>query len=165
MDTMAPLNVHDYERLAEERLDEGVFGYVAGGAGDERTLRANVAAFGGVTLRPRVLAGISSVSTATTVVGERVSMPLLVAPTAYQRLMHPDGEAGTARAAAAVGTVFCHSTLSSLRPRELAAAAPDAPRWFQLYWSSDRDFTSDLVVEAEASGYTALVLTVDLPLA
>jgi isopentenyl diphosphate isomerase/L-lactate dehydrogenase-like FMN-dependent dehydrogenase len=99
------------------------------------------------------------------VLGHELSLPVLVAPTAYQRLVHPDGEAATARAAAAVGTVFCHSTLSSLRPRELAAAAPGAMRWFQLYWSRDREFTADLVGEAEASGYTAVVLTVDLPVA
>src|SRR6185436_17932440 len=83
----------------------------------------------------------------------------------YHHLLHPDAEAATARAAAAAGTVFCQSTLSSLRPRELAEAVPEAMRWFQLYWSRDRDFTGQLVAEAEASGYTALILTVDLPVA
>jgi isopentenyl diphosphate isomerase/L-lactate dehydrogenase-like FMN-dependent dehydrogenase len=162
---MEPLNVHDWERLAEERLDAGVFGYIAGGAGDEHTLRDNIAAFRRVRLRPRMLVDVSAVSPRATVLGHDLSMPVLVAPTAYQRLMHADGEAATARAAAAVGTVFCHSTLSSLRPAELAAAAPDSSRWFQLYWSSDRGFTADLVAEAEDGGYTALVLTVDLPVA
>ncbi|HSC91011.1 MAG TPA: alpha-hydroxy acid oxidase [Gaiellaceae bacterium] len=162
---MEPLNVHDWERLAEERLGRGVFGYIAGGAGDEHTLRDNVAAFRRVKLRPRMLVDVSAVSTRARVLGHGVSMPLLVAPTAYHRLMHPDGEGATARGAAAAGTIFCHSTLSSLRPAELAAAAPEAARWFQLYWSRDREFTADLVAEAEANGYTALVLTVDLPVA
>ena len=162
---MEPLNVHDYERLAEERLEPGVFGYIAGGAGDEHTLRANVDAFRRVALRPRMLVDVSAVSTRATVLGHDVSMPLLVAPTAYQRLMHPDGEAATARAAAAAGTVFCQSSLSSLRPAALAAAAPDAMRWFQLYWSFDRAFVADLVAEAEDSGATALVFTVDVPFA
>ena len=90
-------------------------------------------------------------------------MPLLVAPTAYQRLAHPDGEFGVARAAAAAGTVFCHSTLSSVRPAEVAAAVPDAICWFQLYLSKDRQFAKALLDEAAAGGYDAVVLTVDLP--
>jgi isopentenyl diphosphate isomerase/L-lactate dehydrogenase-like FMN-dependent dehydrogenase len=160
-----PLNVHDYERLAEERADAGVFGYIAGGAGDEHTLRANVDAFRRVALRPRMLVDVSAVSARTTVLGHDVSMPLLVAPTAYQRLMHRDGEGATARAAAATGTVFCQSSLSSLRPAELAVEAPEAIRWLQLYWSRDRPFVADVVAEAEESGATAIVLTVDVPFA
>src|SRR3954447_24976086 len=158
-----PINVSDYEALAEEMLGEGVFGYIAGGAGDEWTLRENVAAFGRWILRPRFLVDVETVSPATTVLGTDVSMPLLVAPTAYQRLAHPDGELGTARAAAAAGTVFCHSTLSSVRPAEVAAAAPGAARWFQLYLSKDREFARALLDEAADSGYGAVVLTVDLP--
>lgn len=162
---MEPLNVADYERLAEEMVDAGVFGYIAGGAGDEHTLRANVEAFRRVALRPRMLVDVSSCSARATVLGHDLSMPLLVAPTAYQRLMHPDGEGATARAAGAAGTVFCQSTLSSLRPAELAAQAPDTMRWLQLYWSSDRPFVADVVAEAEDSGATALVFTVDVPFA
>ena len=162
---MEPLNVAEYERLAQEMVDAGVFGYIAGGAGDEHTLRANVEAFRRVALRPRMLVDVSSCSARATVLGHDLSMPLLVAPTAYQRLMHPDGEGATARAAGAAGTVFCQSTLSSLRPAELAAEAPDAMRWLQLYWSSDRPFVADVVAEAEDSGATALVFTVDVPFA
>ena len=160
-----PVNIADFEALAEQTLDAGVFGYVAGGAGDESTLHRNREAFDRWVLRPRVLVDVGRVASACNVLGTSVAMPVLVAPTAFQRLVHSDGEAATARAAAAVGTVFCHSTLSSLRPAELAAAAPEAARWFQLYWSSDRGFTHDLVQEAAASGYGAIVLTVDLPLA
>jgi 4-hydroxymandelate oxidase len=156
-------NVSDYERLAEEVLGPGIFGYIAGGANDEWTLRENVAAFGRWVLRPRVLGGVDTVTTGTSVLGETVAMPVLVAPTAFQQLVHRDGEAATARGAAAAETVFCHSTLSSLRPAELARAAPAAKRWFQLYWSADKGFTRDLLAEVAASGYRAVVLTVDLP--
>jgi isopentenyl diphosphate isomerase/L-lactate dehydrogenase-like FMN-dependent dehydrogenase len=159
------VNVGDYERLAEQRLDPGTFGYFAGGAGDEWTLHENVAAFNRWVLRPRVLVDVGSVTTATTVLGRHISMPILVAPTAFQRLAHPEGEAATARAAAAAGTVFCLSTLSSLTPAELTAAAPNGTNWFQLYWSRDRGFTAELVAAAAAAGFSAILLTVDLPAA
>jgi isopentenyl diphosphate isomerase/L-lactate dehydrogenase-like FMN-dependent dehydrogenase len=159
------LNVGDYEREAERVLDPGVFGYFAGGAGDELTLRDNVEAFSRWQLRPRVLVDVGEVTTATTVLGREVSMPLLVAPTAFQRLAHPDGEVATARAAAEVGTVMCQSTLSSVTPAELAAAAPGARLWFQLYWSSDRGFTADLLASVVEAGYEAVVFTVDFPAA
>jgi len=159
------LNVGDYEREAERLLDPGVFGYFAGGAGDELTLLDNVEAFSRWQLRPRVLVDVGEVTTATTVLGRDVSVPLLVAPTAFQRLVHPDGEVATARAAAEVGTVMCQSTLSSVTPAELAAAAPGARLWFQLYWSSDRGFTADLLASVVEAGFEAVVFTVDFPAA
>jgi 4-hydroxymandelate oxidase len=159
------INVDDFEAVARERLDPAVYDYIAGGAGDEHTLRENRAAFERWELRPRVLVDISGVSTATTVLGTGVALPVLVAPTAFQRLAHPEGELATLRAAAAAGTIMSLSTLSSVTPAELAAAAPEAPKWFQLYWSRDRDFTQELVETAADSGFTALVLTVDLPVA
>ena len=155
--------VGDFERLAEERLDAGVFGYYAGGAGDEQALAGNIAAWRRLRLRPRVLVDVSDVSTATTVLGTPVSMPLLVAPTAIQRLAHPDGERGMARGAAAAGTVMCLSTLATATPAEIAEAAPGAPRWFQLYVFGDRGVTRDLAAQAVAHGYGAIVLTVDAP--
>ncbi len=157
------VNVADYERLAEERLDPGVFGYYAGGAGDERTLRENVAAFGRWRLRPRALVDVSATTAATTVLGTDVSMPVLTAPTAFHRLADPAGEAATARAAAAAGTVMCLSSLASATPAEVADAAPGAPRWFQLYSFKDDGVTRALVEHAVAAGYKALVLTVDAP--
>jgi isopentenyl diphosphate isomerase/L-lactate dehydrogenase-like FMN-dependent dehydrogenase len=159
------LNVHDYEEVARERLEAGAYGYIAGGAGDEHTLRANAAAFARWELRPRVLVDVGTVSTAVKVLGEDVALPVLVAPTAFQRLAHPDGELAMARAAAAAGTVMTLSTLSSVTPRELAAAAPEAARWFQLYWSRDRGFTQELVAAVGETGFRAIVLTVDLPVA
>jgi isopentenyl diphosphate isomerase/L-lactate dehydrogenase-like FMN-dependent dehydrogenase len=151
--------------VAAPVLDPGAFGYFAGGAGDELTLRDNVGAFSRWRLRPRVLVDVGGVTTATTVLGREVSMPLLVAPTAFQRLAHPDGEVATARAAAEVGTVMCQSTLSSVTPAELAAAAPDARLWFQLYWSSDRGFTAELLAAVAEAGFEAVLFTVDFPAA
>ena len=160
---MEPVNVHDYERLAEERLEPGVFGYYAGGAGDEWTLAENVAAFLRWVLRPRVLVDVGAVTTATTVLGTEVSMPILVAPTAFHRLAHPDGEPATARAAAAAGTIMCLSTLATAGAAEVAEAAPGGARWYQLYWHPDRGLTRAIVEEAADSGFSAIVLTVDLP--
>jgi isopentenyl diphosphate isomerase/L-lactate dehydrogenase-like FMN-dependent dehydrogenase len=158
-----PVNVSDYERLAAERLEPGVHGYFAGGAGDERTLRDNVAAFGRHSLHPRVLVDVGEVSTRTTVLGTEISMPLLVAPVAFQRLVDADGEVAMARAAAAAGTIMTLSTIATSHPAEIAAEAPPAPRWFQLYCFSDRGVTKALIDEAVDSGFEAIALTVDAP--
>jgi 4-hydroxymandelate oxidase len=159
------VNVDDYAEAARERLEPGPYGYVAGGAGDERTLRRNAAAFERWELRPRVLVDVGSVTTATTVLGSEVALPVLVAPTAFQRLCDPEGELAMARAAASAGTVMTLATLSSITPAELAAAAPGSTQWFQLYWSRDRGFTQSLVEAAVEAGFAALMLTVDLPVA
>jgi isopentenyl diphosphate isomerase/L-lactate dehydrogenase-like FMN-dependent dehydrogenase len=158
-----PVNVSEYERLAEGALEEGALGYFAGGACDELTLHENVAAFRRLRLRPRMLVDVSGVSTATTVLGTDVSMPLLVAPTAIQKMCHPDGEPATARAAAAAGTVMTLSTIATSTPAEVAAAAPGAPRWFQVYCFRDEGVTRALIEQAVEHGYEALVLTVDAP--
>jgi 4-hydroxymandelate oxidase len=158
-----PLNVADFERLAEARLDPGAWGYFAGGAGDEQTLRENVMAFARWQLRPRMLVDVGETSAETHVLGTPVSMPVLVAPTAFHRMAHPDGEPGTARAAAAAGTIMCLSTLATSTPAEVAAAAPGAPRWFQLYVFRDRGVSRSLIDQAAGAGFGALVLTVDAP--
>lgn len=158
-----PLCVADYERLAGDCLEQGALGYFAGGANDERTLRDNVEAFARLKLRPRMLVDVSTTTTATTVLGTPVSMPLLVAPTAIHRMCHEEGEQATARAAAAVGTVMCVSSIATATPAEVAAAAPGAPRWFQVYVYRDRGVTRALVDQAIEAGYSALVLTVDAP--
>jgi isopentenyl diphosphate isomerase/L-lactate dehydrogenase-like FMN-dependent dehydrogenase len=157
------LNVRDYERAAEARLDPGTFGYIAGGANDEWTMRENLAAFNRWVLRPRTLVDVSEVRTATKVLGTEVALPVLVGPTAFQRMAHPDGERAMARAAAAAGTVMCLSTLATGTIEEVGTAAGDGARWFQLYWSTDRGFVQDVVERAAAEGYGAVVLTVDLP--
>ena len=109
------VNVADYERLAAERLDAGALGYFAGGAGDERTLRRNVEAFREWELIPRVLVDVSAVDAGVELFGDRLSMPLAVAPVAFQRLAHEDGEEGMARAAGAAGTAMCLSTIATAR--------------------------------------------------
>ena len=158
---MEPLNVWDYEQLAAERLDAAPHGYYAGGAGDELTLRDNVEAFRRWRLRPRLLIDVETCTTATTVLGQEVSMPLLVAPVAFQRVAHPDGEVGMARAAMAAGTIMCLSTISTATPAEVAATG--APLWFQLYVFRDEGITRELIAQARAGGFRALVLTIDAP--
>jgi isopentenyl diphosphate isomerase/L-lactate dehydrogenase-like FMN-dependent dehydrogenase len=153
----------DFERLAAERLEPGPHGYFAGGAADELTLRASEEAWRRIAIRPRVLVDVSDRDPATTLLGVRRPHPLIVAPMAFHRLVHPDAEPETARGAAATGTPFCLSTLATTSPAELAAAVPEAPRWFQLYVFKDRGVTSELVRAAAEHGYEALVLTVDLP--
>lgn len=157
------INVADAERSAAEKLDAGPHGYFAGGAGDEETLRDNVEAWRRWRLRPRVLSGVGEASTAAEVLGGPVSMPLLVAPVAYQRLVDPAGELAMARAAAAAGTVMCLSTLATARPSEVAAAAPGGRRWFQLYAFEEAAVTDALMDEAVDSGFEAIVVTVDAP--
>jgi isopentenyl diphosphate isomerase/L-lactate dehydrogenase-like FMN-dependent dehydrogenase len=157
------INVADYERAAAAKLEPGVLGYFAGGAGDEVTLRGNVSAWSRWQLRPRALAGHATWGADCEVMGAPASMPLLVAPVAYQRLVDPEGEIAMARAAAAAGTVMCLSTLATTRPSELAAAVPGGRRWFQLYCFADHGVTLALKDEAVASGFEAIVVTVDAP--
>jgi 4-hydroxymandelate oxidase len=157
------LNLHELEALAKRRLPKAVWDYYAGGAGDEDTVAENRAAFARVRLRPRALVDVHAVRTATTVLGTPIALPVLLAPVAYQRLAHPDGEVATARAAASAGTIMVVSTLANTRLEEVAAAAPAGARWFQLYVYKDRAVSANLVARAAAAGYRALVLTVDTP--
>jgi 4-hydroxymandelate oxidase len=164
---MAPdsllISLADYERAAEGMLDPGALGYFAGGAGDEITLADNAAAWQRIALRPRALVGVGTRDPSVTVLGRRRPNPLIVAPMAFQRLGHPDGELATARAAAAAGAVFCLSTLGTTSVPALAQDVPEASRWFQLYVLSDRGVTRELISQASDHGYEALVVTVDLP--
>ena len=161
--TAGPVCLRDLAPLVEARLEAGPLGYFAGGAGDERTLADNEAAFARLQLLPRVMVDVSDVTTRTTVLGTEIELPVIVAPVALQRMAHPDGEPGMARAAAATGTIMTVSTLATATPTEVAQAAPDAPRWFQVYVLKDRGVTHALVDEAVAAGYKALVVTVDAP--
>jgi 4-hydroxymandelate oxidase len=158
-----PLSVPDYERLAEERLEPGPWAYLAGGSGDEWTLRENRAAFERWTFRPRVLCDVSRVSTATTVLGRRIELPVVVAPVAYQELYDPEGECATARAALAAGTAMAVSTFTCRSHAEIAAAAPGLTQWCQLYVLQDRGVTREHLAGAAAAGCSAVVLTVDTP--
>ena len=159
----ALLTVYDAERLAEAAVSPDAWGYIAGGAGDERTLRWNREAFSHFRLRPRVLVDVSTVSTDTTVLGTPVSMPVLVAPMAYQAIAHEDHELGMARGAAAAGTLMCLSTVATATPSDVAAAAPGAPRWLQIYVFRDREVSDEVIAQGLEAGFSALVLTADLP--
>ncbi len=156
------VNVADYAEAARETVAPEVWCYFEGGAGDEVTLRGNVAAYERWQLRPRMLVDVSGVTTATTLLGTEVASPLGIAPFAMQRLLDPEGELATARAAAAAGVLMTVSTLTT-RTHAAIAAAGDGPRWFQLYVLKDRSRTLDHMHEAREAGYSALVLTVDAP--
>jgi 4-hydroxymandelate oxidase len=160
--TAAPVSIADYEALARARMERGAFDYVAGGSGDERTLAMNVSAFDRYVLRPRVLVDARTIDTSTTVLGETLPAPILLAPVALQRLAHPEGERATARAAAGIGTVFVLSTVASTSIEDVAASAGGA-RWFQLYVYKDPAITREMIQRAEQAAYRALVLTVDTP--
>ena len=137
--------------------------YIEGGAEAERTLAENVTAFGRIHLRQRVLTGTDRADTSTTLLGHPVAHPIVVAPVAYQRLWHPDGESGMARAVAATGGAMCLSTFAIDTPADVAGGAGDAPLFLQLYVLRDRGVSDELVAQAVALGYRAIVLTVDLP--
>jgi 4-hydroxymandelate oxidase len=151
------------EQAARARLDPAVYDYLAGGADAELTLADNLAAWARRRLRPRVLRDVRRVDTATSLLGTPLPTPILVAPTAYHGLVHPEGELATAAGAAAAGNLLVVSTQSNRSLEEVARHAPGAPRWFQVYVHEDRGFTEELVGRAAAAGYSALVLTADLP--
>jgi 4-hydroxymandelate oxidase len=157
-----PLNLLDFEALARARMEPTAFDYFAGAAGDERTLAENRLGFERIVLRPRVLVDVSSIDPSTDILGRRLSFPVMLAPTALNRLGHPDGELAAARAAGSAGTTMVVSTTASSTIEEVAAAA-SGDLWFQLYVYRDRGVTEGLVRRAEQSGYRALVLTVDMP--
>ena len=154
-----PVTFPGWEARARELLDPEPFGYVAGGAGVEATMRANLDAFERRRLRPRMLAGTAERDLSVEVLGLRSPVPFLLAPVGVLSIVHAEGELGVARASAATGVPFVHSSASSTPLEEVAAIDP--PRWFQLYWWGDEELAENLVRRAEAAGYGAIVLTVD----
>lgn len=157
-----PINVFDYEILAEERMDPVYWDYYAGGSDDEVTVRNNLSDFGRMRLRPRMLVDVSSCDTSTSVLGTQVRMPILISPSAFHGMAHPEGECATAQGAHAAGTLMVAATDSSRSLEEIAAVAGKA-RWFQLYLYPTREIAAGLVRRAEEAGYRAIVLTVDMP--
>lgn len=156
------VNLFEYERLAKARLTPMAFDYYASGAMDEITVLANHRAYDAIFLRYRVLAGVGTCDTSTTVLGQRLALPVLVAPTAFHGLAHSEGERATAQGAGAAGTVYVMSSLSNTLLEDVAQLGA-GPRWFQLYVYKDRGVTRSLVERAQAAGYTALELTTDAP--
>jgi 4-hydroxymandelate oxidase len=163
VDLGAVVNLAGFESLARVAMDPAAFDYVAGGAWDEVTLAENEAAWTRRRLRPRVLVDVSRVDPSTTLLGVPVALPVAIAPMAVHGLAHPDAEVATARAAATAGVPFTLSTMSTMSIEEVAAGAPAGTNWFQLYTQADPGRTRELVERAAAAGYSALVLTVDLP--
>ena len=153
----------DFEPVARERMDPGAYDYVAGGAWDEVSLRESVEAWQRYRFLPRVLVDLHRIDPSGSFLGRTASLPVAVAPMAFQQLAHPLGELASVAAAAAFGVPYCLSTNSSRTIEEVAAAAPDAERWFQLYFVESFELTRELVERAATSGYQAVVLTVDLP--
>ena len=156
------INLFDFEREAEKRIPPAHWGYIAGGANDEVTLGANRAAFDRILIRYRTMIDVTTRDLHTTVLGVPVSMPVLVAPTAMQKLAHNEGECATARATRAAGTLMITSTTATTRLAEVIEASP-GPMWFQLYLYQDRGKSRALIEEAVRSGYSGVVLTVDAP--
>ena len=154
-------NVHDLRRIARRRLPVGVFGYVDGAAEDERTLQANADAFTSYRFRPRVLRDVSNADPATTILGRSTPMPLVLAPTGFTRIVHPDGELAVARAAARAGLPYTLSTMATRSIEEVAVASGTGRRWFQVYVWRDRGLVKDMIDRAAANGYDTLMLTVD----
>lgn len=155
------LSVADYEHRAAELLDAGAHAYVFGGAGDEITLGDNLASWQRVAIRPRVLVGVGQRDPSVTVLGRPRPHPLIVAPMAFQRVVHPEAEIATARAASATSTIMCLPTFATTSPAALARTVPEASRWFQLYVFVDRGVSRELIDVAVERGFEALVVTVD----
>ena len=153
-------SLNDFEILAKARLPPTAYDYVAGGVGDEVTLRANLQAWDALRVRPTALVDVSQINTGLNLLGNQMKHPVLLAPTAYHRLCHPDGELATVKGAAQTSTTMIVSSFANTRVEEITAAAP-ATTWYQLYVPRDRGFARAMVEIAEAAGCKALCLTVD----
>jgi lactate 2-monooxygenase len=154
-----PISAGDWERAAEARLDPGAFNYIAGGAGAESTMRANLDAFQHWRIRPRMLTGNSVRDISVEVLGLRSPAPFLLAPVGVLSIAHEEAEVGVAKASASTGVPMLLSTAATRSIEEVAET--NAPRWFQLYWGNDREICASFVRRAEAAGYGAIVLTLD----
>ena len=166
---MQTFSLRKIEREAQRKLDPAVYDYFAGGADEEITLRWNETAFAKIGLLPRVMRGAGPAKLDTTILGHHISLPVLIAPTAFHKLAHPEGERATSRAAAAAGTIMIVSMASTVAIEDVAAASrqragKQSDLWFQIYLQPDRAFTESIIRRAEAAGCSALVITVDSPI-
>jgi len=157
-----PVNLHEFEALARKRITRMAYDYIAGGGADEVTLRRNRESFDQIRLKPRVLRDVSKLDARTELLGQAFDFPILLAPTAYHKLVHAEGEIATARGAAAAQATLTVSSFATVAIEKIAASTK-GPLWFQLYCQPDREFTRDLIHRAEAAGCKALVVTVDTP--
>jgi 4-hydroxymandelate oxidase len=165
---MQAFSLREIECEAQRKLEPAVYDYFAGGADDEITLRSNETAFAKIGLLPRVMRGAGPAKLEATILGQQISLPVLVAPTAFHKLAHPEGECATARAAGAAGTIMIVSMASTVAVEDVAIALRQKAGgqdnlWFQIYLQPDRGFTESIIRRAEAAGCSALVVTVDSP--
>ena len=159
---MLLVNISDFEKLAKEKLPQMAYDYYSSGANDEITLRENIEAYKRIFLKYRVLIDVSNLDMATEVLGQKISLPLIIAPTAFHKMANAEGEVAVAKAATNAGTIMILSTLSNSSVEEVALAS-DGNIWFQLYVFKDREVTRNLIRRAENAGCKALILTVDAP--
>ncbi|XWS12184.1 hypothetical protein CRYUN_Cryun37aG0068100 [Craigia yunnanensis] len=157
-----PVNINEFQELARQALPKMYYDYYSGGAEDQHTLKENVEAFHRITIHPRILVDVSKIDLSTTVLGYKISSPIMIAPTAMHKLAHPEGEVATARAAAACNTIMILSYMSTCTLEEVASSC-NAVRFLQLYVYKRRYISANLVQRAERCGYKAIVLTVDAP--
>ena len=155
-------SLSEYEEDAKLKIDPAVYDYIAGGAGSEQTLRNNEAIFSLVRIIPRMLVGVDMPDTGIELLGSRLSTPILIAPMAFHKLVHPEGEVATARAAKSQGIISIASTMSTINLEAIAPENPDLS-WFQIYVFKNRNITKNLIHRAQKAGYKALVVTVDVP--
>ncbi|MET3696891.1 isopentenyl diphosphate isomerase/L-lactate dehydrogenase-like FMN-dependent dehydrogenase [Bacillus oleivorans] len=160
---VSPISARDWEKLAKEILNKEVFDYIARGSGEEATMKANQEAFNQWKIVPRILRDVSKRDTSISLFGYKMKSPILLAPVGVQIIAHPDGELATARAAAKMRIPLITSSASTFSMEEIAQEMGDSPRWFQLFLSNQDRITKSMVKRAEASGYTAIVVTVDMP--
>ncbi|HEX3911220.1 MAG TPA: lactate 2-monooxygenase [Solirubrobacteraceae bacterium] len=156
-----PVSAAELQERAREKLDAAAYGYVAGGAGSERTMQANLDAFERRRIVPRMLRDVSERDLSVSVLGTSMSAPLLLGPVGVQSIVHAEGELASARAAAALGVPYILSTAASHSIEQVAEAMGEASRWYQLYWPRERELAASFVARAERAGYEAIVLTLD----
>ena len=156
-----PLPYEVLEAMAKEKLEDEPFGYIYGSASRGETYKKNTAAFANYSILPRFLNNVSTLDLQVELFGKTYPHPLFIAPAGVNKIAHPDGEIAVARAAKNLGYNYMQSTVSSYSIEEIAASAPDSPKWFQLYWQNNKEVAYSLVRRAEKAGYEAIVLTVD----
>ena len=156
-----PIRIEDLERLARDTISAEAYDYIAGGAGSESTMRFNLEAFERWRIVPRMLRDVSQRDLSIDLFGTRMPAPVLLAPIGVQTIAHPEGEVAVARAARSMSLPLIYSTAATKTLGEVAEAAGDCPRWYQLYWPRNRDLTRSFIERAEAAGYSALVVALD----
>lgn len=156
-----PISFHELEQAAKETLEAGPFGYIRSSAGGEETYRKNTDSFAKYSIVPRFLTDVSTLNTEVTILGRTYPHPLFIAPVGVNKIAHEDGEIAVAKAAAKYEVPYIQSTVSSYSIEEIAAATEGSSKWFQLYWSQNKEISFSMVKRAEVAGYEAIVLTVD----